>query len=621
MWVCFGRDGGTPFVSIKNLNCMKRLLFAIIICGAVLSASAQTLMNIGSRNAQSLDGQWKSIIDPYGHGNWTYWHDEPFTGERLQDYDFDSSPELRVPGDWNTQRPELYYYEGNMWYRTKYTHEMSAEGNRLFLHFGAANYKAKVWLNGKSVGEHEGGYTPFEFDVTDKVNIGKENSLVVRVNNERLPDGIPTMNTDWWNYGGLTRSVSLVEVSPTHIYDYSIQLAENGRDICGWICLHGEKKAGETVCVSIPELKLKKSFVTDESGRIAIDIKPKKGQLKLWSPESPILYNVELSYNGETLREQIGFRTIRTEGDKIMLNGKPVFLAGINLHEETFGDSRRAVSAEDDSLLLQAAKDLGCNFVRLAHYPHNEDMVRLADRMGLLVWSEIPLYWGIDWKNERTYSLAVQQLREMISRDRNRASVIIWSIANETAVNKERTDFLSRLAGEARKMDDTRLVSAALQNVNKQLSHNVYTVEDPLHEALDLFSFNEYIGWYDNTKEACDSITWVLPSDKPIVISEFGGGAAYGRHSGANAYFSEDNLADLYRHQFNMLSKIKGLAGTIPWVLKDFRSPHRMIPGVQDDFNRKGMLSDKGEKKQAWYVLKAWNDSVVNDSVKSNKKK
>lgn len=596
---------------------MKKLVMTIIVACVALTASAQAMVNVGARKIQSLDGQWKSIIDPYGHGNGSYWRDRDFDGVRLQDYDFESSPELKVPGDWNTQRPELYYYEGNMWYRKRFVSEQQ-EGKRVILHFGAANYKTKVWLNGKEIGEHEGGYTPFEFDVTDIVKRGKENSLVVRVNNERLADGIPTFNTDWWNYGGLTRSVCLVEVEQTYIYDYKVEISDNFKQVKGYVQLKGEKCGGQQVTVSIPELKAKQTIMTDAAGRGEYSIKVKN--VSLWSPENPKLYEVAVSYGNETIKEEIGLRTIKTRGDKILLNGKEVFLAGVNIHEETFGDSRRAVSEDDDRQLLQAAKDMGCNFVRLAHYPHNEGMTKMADRMGLMVWSEIPLYWGINWRSSKTYDLAVAQLKEMIGRDHNRASVIIWSIANETAVNKERTAFLTNLANEARRLDDSRLISAALQNMSKQLARNVYTVEDPLHEALDLFSFNQYIGWYDNTKYAADSITWVLPEDKPIVISEFGGGARYGMYGkdfvekyGSKAakdlFFTEDNLVELYKHQFNMLGKIKGLAGTIPWVLKDFRSPHRMIPGVQDDFNRKGLYTDKGERKAAWKVVKEWNEA------------
>ena len=583
---------------------VKMALGLALLCAGA-AAGAQTMMNVPARKATSLDGYWNNIIDPYGHGNGNYMRDRTFDGTRLQDYDFDTSPELKVPGDWNTQNPKYYYYEGIMWYRTKFNYDLTP-GNRLFVHFEAANYKTSVWVNGRLAGEHEGGYTGFEYEITSLLRPGQENSLVVRVNNQRLPDGVPTMNTDWWNYGGITRSVYLVETAPTFIYDYSVQLSKDRTKIEGWIRLKGDDVAAKDVQLAIPELKISNTYRTGADGIATFSLKAKP---ELWSPESPKLYDVAVQFGGESISDRIGFRTIETKGDKILLNGKEVFLAGINLHEETVGDSRRANCKEDDVKLLTMAKELGCNFVRLAHYPHNADMTRTADELGLMVWSEIPLYWGINWRNEGTYTLAVQQLTEMISRDRNRASIIIWSIANETSVNAERTAFLSKLAGEARSLDGTRLISAALQNVNKQLAPNLYTVEDPLHEALDLFSFNEYIGWYDATKEACDVIEWSLPADKPIVISEFGGGGRRGRHSGPDAYFSEDNMVDLYRHQFIMLGKIKGLAGTIPWVLKDFRSPHRVLQGIQDDFNRKGIYDDKGRKKEVWNVLKEWNDA------------
>ena len=570
------------------------------------------IQNPDNRHTTSLDGEWKSIVDPYGHGLICgFWRDETFDGSRLQDYDFDTSETLMVPGDWNSQKKELFYYEGLMWYRTKFNYNLAA-GKRLFLHFGAANYEAQVWLNGKKLGTHTGGFTPFEFEITDKIK-ANDNSLVVCVDNTRRPDGIPTMNTDWWNYGGLTRSVVLIETDATFIRDYSTHLSKDGKNIEGYIQMDGMDTASSgkssRVLLQIPELKIKKEFTLDQNGRCTFSVKSRP---QLWSPDSPKLYDVSLTYDGTMLNDRIGFRTITTQGHKILLNGKEVFLCGVNIHEEatatTGGDNKRCTTKEEDARLLGMAKELGCNFVRLAHYPHNEDMLRLADEMGLMVWSEIPLYWGINWRNSKTYDLAEQQLAEMIARDHNRCSIIIWSIANETAVNKERTDFLTRLAGKARELDGSRLISAALQNVNKRLAPTVYTVEDPLGDALDLFSFNEYIGWYDAPKNYCDSITWQLNTTKPVVVSEFGGGAKLGRHSGKSAFFSEDNMVELYKHQFIMLEKIPGLAGTIPWVLQDFRSPHRLLIGVQDNYNRKGLYTEKGQKKQAWQIVKDWND-------------
>ena len=573
-------------------------------------ANAANIQNIGCRKTTSLDGQWNAIVDPYNHG---FYHrfqlDLPFDGKGLSDYDFDTSETLRVPGDWNTQRENLMMYEGRVWYRTKFSYALP-KGKRLFLYFAAANYEATVWINGKEIGRHTGGFTPFQFDITDNIRNAADddktavNSLVVCVDDTRQPGGIPTMNTDWWNYGGLTRSVSLIETNETFVNDYSVGLSG------GYVQLN-DSKAEQKITVEIPELKYKKLIITDEQGRATFSLGKKRPQL--WTPESPKLYDVRISYGDEQISDRVGFRTIAVKGRDILLNGKPIFLCGVNIHEECKADkasgrtNRRITSIDEDRELLAMAKELGCNFVRLAHYPHNEEMLKAADEMGMLVWSEIPLYWGIDWNNKETYKLAEQQLAEMIDRDHNRASVIIWSIANETAVNKERTDFLTRLANKARTLDDTRLISAALQNVNKRLTPTTYTVEDPLKDALDIFSYNEYIGWYDAPKEFCDSITWQLDTDKPVVISEFGGGAKLGRHGKVGEFFCEENLVELYRHQFTMLRKIPGLAGTIPWVLMDFRSPHRLLRGIQDGYNRKGLYSEYGEKKAAWQIVKDWN--------------
>jgi beta-glucuronidase len=235
-------------------------------------------------------------------------------------------------------------------------------------------------------------------------------------------------------------------------------------------------------------------------------------------------------------------------------------------------------------------------------------MVKAAERMGLLVWSEIPVYWTIHWDNPDTYKNAEQQLTDMISRDKNRCNIIIWSIANETPLSAPRLDFLTRLIDKTRQLDDVRLVGAAMEKVEKE--PGVMTVDDPLGDYLDLISFNQYVGWYDGDAEKCDRVNWVFDADKPVFISEFGGGALYGRHGAVNERFTEEYQEDLYKRQVNMLKRIPGLAGTTPWILKDFRSPRRHVPDIQDDFNRKGLISDKGQKKKAFYVMKAWYDEL-----------
>ena len=532
----------------------------------------------------------------------SYFADRDFDADRtvLYEYNFNTDRTLMVPGDWNTQRETLYYYEGTVWYRNIFDYK-PAPDKRVFVYFGAANYDAVVGLNGKKIARHVGGYTPFNVEVTGMLK-EEGNSLIVKVDNKRHTDGVPTLNSDWWNYGGLTRSVLLVETPMTFIRDYSVQLKQdNPKMVEGWVRLDGEQSEQDVV-VEIPELKSKVTVRTDKDGYASFEMKVKP---QYWCPENPKLYDVILSSETDSVKDRIGFRTIETRGTEILLNGEPVFCKGVSIHEEMpYSASGRAYSEEHARTLLGWAKEMGCNFVRLAHYPHNEHMVRVAEEMGLMVWSEIPVYWTIQFDNPQTYANAESQLVDMITRDKNRANVIIWSVANETPHGVARLEFLKRLIAKTREMDPTRLVSAAMEKDN--IDATTVTVKDELIEYVDLISFNQYVGWYDGTSEKCDRMNWVFDVKKPVFISEFGGGAVYGRHGDVSERFTEEYQEDLYQRSVNMMDRIEGLAGTTPWILKDFRSPRRQIVGIQDDFNRKGLISDQGGKKKAFYVMKKW---------------
>ncbi|HXU22355.1 MAG TPA: beta galactosidase jelly roll domain-containing protein, partial [Verrucomicrobiae bacterium] len=221
---------------------MKRLLsFFILLSSLCFAAPAPSnvIANIPGRTAVSLNGAWNIIIDPYesGLGSRYYLNAKPKDKSDLVEYDFDKSPTLKVPGDWNTQRDELLFYEGPIWYRRLFTYHKHAN-TRTFVYIGAANYKTRVFLNGEKLGEHEGGFTPFNFEATSLLHDG-ENFLVVEVNNARHVEDVPTVNTDWWNYGGITGDVSLVEVPDAFIQDYFVQLAKGSRDqVAGWIQLN-----------------------------------------------------------------------------------------------------------------------------------------------------------------------------------------------------------------------------------------------------------------------------------------------------------------------------------------------------------------------------------------------
>lgn len=575
------------------------------------------IINVSARSTVSLDGIWKTIVDPYENGYYnyrmkpldaakSYFADNDFDKDRtkLFEYNFNTDGTLQVPGDWNTQRPQLYYYEGTVWYRNIFRYSPEP-GRRVFVYFGAANYEAVVGLNGEKIGRHTGGFTPFNFEITDKVREG-DNSLIVKVDNKRHADGVPTVNSDWWNYGGLTRSVMLVETPETFIRDYFVHLKkDDAGKIDGWIQLDG-KDASQTVVVGIPELKISHKVRTDENGYAEFEFKAKP---ELWSPENPRLYEVIITSETDKVADRIGFRTIETDGTRILLNGREIFCRGVCIHEEMpYGTGGRAYCREQDLVLLGWAKEMGCNFVRLAHYPHNEDMIRAAEEMGLLVWSEIPVYWTIQWENPETYANAESQLADMITRDKNRANVIIWSVANETPHSDARLKFLSSLVARAREMDPTRLVSAAMEKA--VVGKDLLTVRDDLADIVDLVSFNQYVGWYDGTPEKCDRVNWTFDIGKPVFITEFGAGAVYGRHGDRTERFTEEYMEDMYERSVNMFRRIPGLAGTTPWVLKDFRSPRRQMKGIQDDFNRKGLVSDRGGRKSGFYVMQKWYEEL-----------
>ena len=566
------------------------------------------IANVMARQTTSLNGEWNYIVDVQEEGYYDYRMNpmrsgffvnaKPQRPEDLIEYDFDKNPTLKVPGDWNTQDDRLFFYEGTVWYKKSFEYHPQA-GKRTLLYFGAVNYDAHVYVNGQKAGHHQGGFTPFNYDVTDFMKDG-ENVVIVKVDNKRHAEDVPTQIFDWWNYGGITRDVCLVTVEPTYVENYKLQLKSLEGRLVNFSVKLNREEAGRLVTLSIPELKIKKTLTTAADGTASISMKAKP---QLWSPENPKLYKVEIKLGEETICDEIGFRTIETKGKQILLNGQPIFLKGISIHEEKPNGGGRANSTEDAHTLLSWAKELGCNFVRLAHYPHNEYAVREAERMGMLVWSEIPCYWTIAWTNPDTYANAERQLTNMILRDQNRANVIIWSVANETPHSEARDAFLSKLAKRARALDDSRLISMAMEVTSASNYHN--KLQDNMHEYVDVVSFNQYIGWYRDVNDA-PKMTWEIPYEKPVIISEFGGGARYGLHGEKNQRWTEEFQENLYQENTAMLDKIDGLAGTTQWILKDFRSPRRVLTGIQDFYNRKGLFSDNGEKKKAFFVLKDW---------------
>ena len=594
---------------------MIKLFYLLIIYLLIIKIYAQEiplLGNVFNRKKISLNGKWNYIIDVQEEGYYGYrmeirnrgffLNEKPKNPEDLVEYDFDKSPEMEIPSDWNTQNNKLFFYEGTIWFKKSFNYTKN-ENKKLILYFGAINYESIIYINGILIGKHIGGFTPFNFDITSKIKNG-ENYIIIKIDNKRKKENIPTLIFDWWNYGGITRDVYLIETNPIYIQNYHFLLNKQNKNQIDIKIELNTNVTNKLIEISIPELDIKKSFHIRNKKLIYEKIEI--NDLILWTPENPKLYSIILKFNKEEIIDRIGFRTIVVENKKILLNGNPIFLRGISLHDEKPNDGGgRITTLKDVKILLSWVKELGCNFVRLAHYPHNEYMIREAEKEGILVWSEIPIYWSISWNNQITFNNALRQLNDMILRDINRANVIIWSIANETPQGKERNLFLTNLINYARTLDNTRLITMAIEVASTCEDKLTNILNDTMANKLDIISINEYIGWYRDIN-SIDKMKWVIPYNKPVIISEFGAGAKYGYHGTLKQRWTEEFQDNVYINNLEMIEAIDGLVGISPWILKDFRSPRRVLNGIQDFYNRKGLVSEKGERKKAFYTLRNW---------------
>lgn len=623
---------------------------------------------IDGRESMSLNGDWRLIVDPMGVGNPGGFfggfprNKQAPTGMELVEYDFEQAAVVRVPGDFNSQSERLFFYQGPVWYYRKFT-APELTGSRQHLVFGGANFDATVWLNGESVGRYTGGYVPFSFDISERLKPG-ENTLMVRVNNRLSDDTVPTARTDWWPYGGLTRDVSIVSTPAQYIRNVRVALLDaETRQVDVTIDVEG-MPAGTRAGISIPQTGISAGGIIDEDGQARFTATL---PVALWSPENPVLHEIRFHAGDDSVADRIGLRSIETRGSRIFLNGQPVRLRGISTHEEPIGESGVAYSHAHMLRLLREAKALGANFVRAAHYPYSRHLARAADELGLLVWAEVPVYWNINWDNDPTLNMARDMLARLIQRDWNRASVIIWSVANETPLSDARMAFLKTLVSDVRDLDSSRLVSAALLGGGRKMFADVLThlavraqsrsdippeaeqvfaalreragdslpsansvlqltISDPLAQYTDIIAYNEYFGWYYSSLFADQTglpesllrnmVLELLPDmrigaelDKPIVISEFGAGAQWGRKDVNRTIWSEDYQAAVYTAQLAMLAASEQVQGISPWILKDFRAMLRPLAGVQDYYNRKGLMDEFGRRKLAFDTLREFYDT------------
>ena len=615
---------------------------------------------IDSREITSLNGEWSYIVDPMNNGlpESSFFGGFPKnktqkTGMELIEYNFETAAKIQIPGAWNAIDKKLFFYRGPVWLYKKFNYQRKKEAIT-HLYIEGSNFTTKIFLNGSIVGEFEGGYVPFNFDISKYVKDG-ENILLVQTDNTLNQSSVPTQKTDWWPWGGIVGDVYILETPKKFIQNAYLQLNPENFSEALFNVEMNQELSGQRIVLEIPELQFKDEFITNATGfiRESIKIAP-----QLWSPDDPKLYKVLISTDQEIISDEIGFRSIKVKGQNIYLNNSEIQFKGISMHSEPIGIPGPAFSKEHFQDLLLTAKDLNINFIRAAHYPYTRHLAKVADRLGLMLWEEVPVYWNIDWDNSETLNIATNQITRLVQRDQNRASVVVWSVANETPLSSSRMKFLNTLLSEIEVIDSTRLTTAALLSgseeqfkalvlvlalkgfnsqwvnpqekaifqfildqanipIDSELNFSI-SIDDPLGESVDLISYNEYFGWYYVTFftdqmmisegtlrklmfEIMPSIKISSVFNKPIHISEFGAGAKYGNHS--NKIWSEEYQARLYRHQLEMLSNNSQIKGISPWVFKDFRAMLRPLPGIQDFYNRKGLIDENGNKKEAFDVL------------------
>ena len=326
--------------------------------------NAETLIFTGGRASRSLDGDWNFCVDLLDTGLRQKWFAlaPVASSERAEPWDYDpfEGDTVPVPSCWQMLNERWYFFEGSAWYTRSFSHDL-LPGKRLFLRVGAAQYDCKVFLNGKFLGNHYGGSTPFCVELTEAIGSG-ENWLMLCVNNRRTRDRLPMRNTDWFNYGGVYREVELFETPQTVIRDLFLYLDDDG--------IHVEAAVDGPATqakLAIPRLDLA-TTLTLTNGRAQTIL---QAQPDLWSPENPVLYDVTLSAGGDSVGDRVGFRRIERRGTRILLNGQPVFLRGISVHEDDELQGK-LTSEADIRRRFAHARELGCNFLRLAHYPHHE---------------------------------------------------------------------------------------------------------------------------------------------------------------------------------------------------------------------------------------------------------
>ncbi|NOX61302.1 MAG: beta-glucuronidase [Chloroflexi bacterium] len=562
-----------------------------------------------------LSGYWDFRIDPHARGEEQGW--------RLG---FEGEP-IATPGSWNEQILGLRDYLGPVWYQTRFFRPKSfGEECQIFLRFGSVDYLADAWLNGVYLGSHEGGHLPFEFEVTNHVRWG-ENLLVVRVDGalarDRVPPGLvddpdhnhqvgvhPPTTYDFFPYRGIQRPVLLCANPRRGIQDITVRTDIEGK--AGVI--HVEVLALKDGDRDIDEVRM---MLFGHGAKVIVRSHPHHGrshatlrlnQAAFWSPTTPQLYDlcIELVHDGRVFDSYtlpIGIRTIHVDGDRLLLNGQPILLRGFGRHEDfpVFGrGAARPVAIRDFELM----RWVGANSFRTSHYPYDEETLTLADRLGFLVIAETPAV-GLFFTEDglaRRLALCKQFISELIARDKNHPSVIMWSVANEPrSALPAAAPFFRQLYNLAKSLDPTRPVTLASDRFT----------EEAAFEFMDVACINVYRGWYQESGEldaGRQAFARILDEThatfgKPIIVTEFGADAVPGHHAHPPEMFSEEYQAEFITEYIRVMAQRPFVAGQHVWNLCDFKTAQGVKRPMAINF--KGVFTRDRRPKLAAHRLRS----------------
>lgn len=581
------------------------------------------------RNLYDLSGLWDFQLDPQGAGEAAGW----VSG-------LPAPRQIAVPASWNEQFQDTHDYLDAAWYLRRFYAPSSWQGQRIFVRVGSANYAATLWLNGRPLGNHQGGHLPFTFEVTDGLRWGEENVLAVQVEAQLTPTRVPPGNIshgglfnnfpassfDFFPFAGIQRPVTLFALPPHHIEDVTVVTTIDGADGLVTVSVVQNTASGRGRIHLSGGADLSADLVFSEGAAEATLRIP---QARLWSPADPHLYTltVTLEQNGQVIDRyalEVGIRTVTVVGEQILLNGQPIFLTGFGRHEDfpVHGRGLNLPVAVKDHGLLQW---IGANSYRTSHYPYSEEQMVLADRLGILVIDETPavgLFFDDDEASiaERLRQCR-QQLHELVQRDKNHPCVIAWSVANEplppnlmqrmrgqdtSPVAPETTAFFHTLVDDAHRLDATR--PATLAGLGGC----------PLEwlALCDVVMINRYYGWYTHSGQL-DAAEQALEREldalhlalgKPIIISEFGADTLPGVHSDPPTLWSEEYQVEFLRRYLDVATRKPFIAGLHVWNLADFKTAQAIMRAA--GMNHKGVFTrDRQPKMAAHFLRERWNRS------------